>query len=451
MVNILTVDIDGEVFNTFKSVSIQKDLDFFGFQFDITINVPMEKESSFLNSIVSIFKEEKPDFDTQGSFIKIKIDGEAILTGYIEKQRVSYSSDNASISIQGRDKLCDFVDSRISNQIFKTPVSFVDIVQKVLTKTGYIVVMPDKSLLGMGLSKLDSLGLDKLGLATKLLGNQVKIINDYEDSNFFFTNPIPDFLTNENIGFSKDEGAYDFIKRLANKRKLVIGTDNSGNFIIRSIGDTSSKTILVNNTFANKPNPNNNIKSAEIVRDDSQRYYEYKILSSGTNTAPTQTGTINGEAKLPTRDSLKDNTAQYFGVCYDNSIRKTRKFLDNVTGMNNSQCKERAEWECNIRLAKSFQYKCSVYGWRQNLNPIILLNPLWDINQIVTVNDSRAGLINTNMLIKSINYKQDTSSGTITEMTLINKLAYTDSVFEPRIKQGKKKKKSLNPILDPAK
>lgn len=407
MVNILTVDIGGEVFNTFKSIKINTDINIFGADFDIIINVPIEKPIII-----------------QGNEIKIKIDGEAVLTGFIEKQQISYSSDNASISIRGRDKLCDFSDSRVSNKIFKTPIGFIEILEKLLINTGFAIVSSNKI----------------IGIKNKLSETEISIINDAGD--------IQDFLTNESIGFSKDESAYDLIKRLANKRKLVIGVNKDGNFIIRQIGKEKASTILINDTFANKPNLKNNIINADIEIDDSQRYYEYKILSSGTNTAPTQTGTINGEAKLP--DPLKDNTVQYSGVFYDNSIRKTRKFLDNVTGMNNSLCKERAEWECNIRLAKSFQYKCSVYGWRQSLNPIISQNPLWKINELVRVVDSRAG-IDDDMLIKSINYTQDISSGTRTEMVLVNKLAYTNSVFEPRIKQGKKKKKSLDPILDPAK
>ena len=409
MVNILTVDIGGEVFNTFKSVKINTDINIFGADFDIIINVPIEKPIII-----------------QGNEIKIKIDGEAVLTGFIEKQQISYSSDNASISIRGRDKLCDFSDSRVSNKIFKTPIGFIEILEKLLINTGFAIVSSNKI----------------IGIKNKLSETEISILNDAGD--------IQDFLTNESIGFSKDESAYGLIKRLANKRKLVIGVNKDGNFIIRQIGKEKASTILINDTFANKPNLKNNIINADIEIDDSQRYYEYKILSSGTNTAPTQTGTINGEAKLLTTDPLKNNTVQYSGVFYDNSIRKTRKFLDNVTGMNNSLCKERAEWECNIRLAKSFQYKCCVYGWRQSLNPIISQNPLWKINELVRVVDSRAG-IDDDMLIKAINYTQDISSGTRTEMVLVNKLAYTNSVFEPRIKQGKKKKKSLNPILDPAK
>ena len=398
--NILTVDIDGKVFQTFKSVSINTDLDTFGFSFDIGINIPIESNESI----------------TQGKSIKVKIDGETMLTGFIEKQTKTCSKDSVNLQISGRDKLCDFADSRVSNKTFKTPIGFLEILEKLLIQTGYEIVSKNKI----------------IGLQRELQQSQVSVINEYGD--------IEKFQTNESIGFGKDESAYNLIQRLADKRRLVIGTDGSGNVIIRKIGQEQSTTILVNDTFANNPNLKNNIIDSNITRDDSRRYYEYKILSSGTNTSPTVPKTVNGEEKLP--DNLKNNAIQYSGVFYDGEIRKTRKFLDNVSNLSPALCAKRAEWECNIRRARSFEYNCSVYGWRQNLNEIQGLdfskNPLWRINQLVSVYDSQND-VDKDLLIKSIKYKKD-MSGTKSEMTLVDPLSYTDSVFEIKIKRGKRGK-----------
>jgi prophage tail gpP-like protein len=288
--------------------------------------------------------------------------------------------------------------------------------EKLLKNIGYDIV-PKNNIIGLGKN------VDQL---------QISIINEYGE--------IEKFQTNENIGFSKDESAYNLVQRLADKRRLVLGTDGGGNIVIRKIGQNRAKTILVNDTFANKPNLKNNIKEASISRDNSKRYYEYKILSSGTNTAPTVTKTVNGEAKLP--DTLKDNTVQYSGVFYDDEIRKTRKFLDIVSGLSPANCAKRAEWECNIRRAQAFKYRCIVFGWRQNLTSIQGLNftnnPLWKINELVSVYDSRDN-VDTDLLIKSIKYKQDLN-GTFSEMILVDHLSYTDSVFELRIKRGRKSK-----------
>jgi prophage tail gpP-like protein len=402
MVNILTVDIDGKVFQTFKSVNIDTDLDTFGFSFDIGINIPIESNQSI----------------TQGKSIKAKIDGETMFNGFIEKQRKTCSKDSVNLQISGRDKLCDFADSRVSNKTFKTPIGVLEILEKLLTQTGYEIVSKNKI----------------IGLQRELQQSQISVINEYGD--------IEKFETNESISFGKDESAYNLIQRLADKRRLVIGTDGNGNVVIRKIGQERSTTILVNDTFANNPNLRNNIIDANVVRDDSRRYYEYKILSSGTNTSPIVPATVNGEEKLAIGDNLKNNAIQYSGVFYDNEIRKTRKFLDNVSNLSPANCAKRAEWECNIRIARAFEYNCSVYGWRQNLNEIQGLdfskNPLWRINQLVSVYDSQND-VNKNLLIKSIKYKKD-MTGTKSEMTLVDPLSYTDSVFEIKIKKGRKGK-----------
>ena len=433
MVNKLIVEIDGESFETFKSVDIDTDLDTFGFAFHISINIPIEKVETITSRIISLFKDDTPSFNTQGASVKIKIDGEAILTGFIEKQEVDFSKDNVNLVISGRDKLCDFVDSRVPNTIFKPPIGFVDILEKLLIATGYKVVSSKKS--------LSSIGLKLVGLGNELGSSQVKIVNDYEANG----KTIEKFATNESIGFGKDESAYQLIQRLADKRRLVIGTDGDGNIVIRSIGQERADTILVNDTSVGKSNLDNNVISASITRDDSRRYYEYKILSRSNNTAPTAADNAIGVSQSQiTGDSLKDNVVQYSGTFYDSEIRPTRKFVDNVLNLNTSQCKQRAEWECNIRRAKAFRYECSVYGWRQNLKELgslgFISNPLWKINQIVTVKDSRAGLLNADLLIKSIRYKQSVSTGTICNMTLVDPKSYTDSVFEIRIKAPKKPK-----------
>jgi prophage tail gpP-like protein len=110
-----------------------------------------------------------------------------------------------------------------------------------------------------------------------------------------------------------------------------------------------------------------------------------------------------------------------------------------VPNLTNNLCAKRAEWECNIRRARAFEYRCKVYGFRQNLKELISVNPLWEINQLAYVYDAEAN-IDAELLIKSIKYKQDLSGGTVCEMVLVNPLAYTDSVFEPKAKAGKKTK-----------
>jgi len=443
----VTIDIAGVSFKTFKSVSINESLDFFGKTFNIDINIPTQDADVFY----------------EGQGIKLYLDDEPFLTGYIDEVDIDYSVGSCDIRFSGRDKVSDLIDSRISNKVFATPTTFENVLKNVLEAVGYEVLSATK--IGTSISKikipssLTSLA-SKFNIPTSfeeslaLAENQIAVINQYGD--------IEPFSNSEGIGFSKDESAYELIQRLADKRRLVLGTDGNGNIIIRKIGNKQALVKLENLTELNKKSKKfaqllesgasatvdtsqNNIKDASVKRDLKNRYYEYKIISSSTGTNP--------DDKV---DNLKNNTVQYSGVFYDKSVRKTRKFVDYVANLNNSQCKERAEWECNIRYSKSYVYSCSVVGWRQGLRPITFKslatalsspsnflkpqkNEPWQANQLVQITDNLAQ-VNDNLLIKDITYNLSKESGSFVRLSLVDKLSYTNSVFEPKIKKVKKGK-----------
>ena len=450
----VTIDIAGVSFKTFKSVSVNESLDFFGKTFNIDINIPTQDADVFY----------------EGQGIKIYLDDEPFLTGYIDEVNIDYSVGSCDIRFSGRDKVSDLIDSRILNKVFATPTTFENVLKKVLEAVGYEVLSATK--IGTSISKikipssLTSLA-SKFNIPTSfeeslaLAENQIAVINEYGD--------IEPFSNSEGIGFSKDESAYELIQRLADKRRLVLGTDGNGNIIIRKIGNKQALVKLENLTELNKKSgllggllesgasatvntSQNNIKDASIKRDLKNRYYEYKIVSSLTGTNP------DGEDWKAGIDNLKNNKVQYSGVFYDKSVRKTRKFVDYVANLNNSQCKDRAEWECNIRYSKSHVYSCSVVGWRQGLRPITFKslatalsspsnflkpqkNEPWQANQLVQITDNLAQ-VNDNLLIKDITYNLSKESGSFVRLSLVDKLSYTNSVFEPKIKKARKKSNS---------
>jgi len=451
----ITIDIAGVSFKTFKSVSVNESLDFFGKTFNIDINIPTQDADIFY----------------EGQGIKLYLDDEPFLTGYIDEVDIDYSVGSCDVRFSGRDKVSDLIDSRISNKVFATPTTFENVLKKVLEAVGYEVLSATK--IGTSISKikipssLTSLA-SKFNIPTSfeeglaLAENQIAVINEYGD--------IEPFSNSEGIGFSKDESAYELIQRLADKRRLVLGTDGNGNIIIRKIGNKQALVKLQNLTELNKKSgllggllqsgasatvdtSQNNIKDASVKRDLKNRYYEYKIISSSTGTNPDSKDLKAG------LDNLKNNVVQYSGVFYDESVRKTRKFVDYVANLNNSQCKDRAEWECNIRYSKSYVYSCSIVGWRQGLRPITFKslatalsspsnftkpqkNEPWQANQLVQINDNLAQ-VDDNLLIKDITYNLSKESGSFVRLNLVDKLSYTNSVFEPKIKKPRKKSNSV--------
>lgn len=406
-INQITVEIENQTYAGWESVEIYDDMEQLGNTFTLNTSIPSD-----INLAIQ-----------PGQSLVVKIDNEPMLSGYVDTVEINESATSSQMTITGRDKVCDFVDSRVSNKTFTPPIGFVEILTKLLRIVGYEVVSP------YSLSN---------PLAAKLGANKISIINNYEKVN----GSIPMFETNEGIGFSPGESAYELIKRLADKRGLVLGTDGKGNITIDAIGVNYATTTL-QRLQEDSTDVTNNIVTANVKNSWASRFYEYKIASKGTGgvTANISSSDKNKtDAQKAILDPIKNDTVSYSATVYDDSIRQTRKFYAVVPSLTNSQCEDRAKWELNIRKAKNFNYVCKVAGFRQNLITQFSnnsLNPLWEINTKVYLVDQRFNL-DGEYLIKSVKYRQSISEGSTCELTLIDEYSYTYSIFKPLIKRGKK-------------
>ena len=394
--NKINVTINNQTYTSFESVSINIDMDQFGRAFELTSNIPNTQEIS-----IKI-----------GQSVVIDVDGENILSGYIDTINIAEDEDSSEVSITGRDKVSDFIDSKIEGKTFSTPVGFESILKRLLELVGYQVLSSRNPL---------------RSLLNTENNNTISIINNYGS--------IQDFQTSEGISFSPSEEAYTLIRRLADKRGLVLGTNGDGNIAINAIAPSSTKTILQRVLKGSS----NNIKSANLRDSMANRFNEYKIISGGN-----KAGILGFDDEK--KDPINNDLVQYSSTVYDDEIRPTRKLLGKVNALNNSQCKDRASWESNIRKAKDFSYICKVVGFRQNETDVVggsVINPLWGTNQLVYLNDQRYNLAD-DYLIKSISFSQTVKNGSVTELTLVDKNSYTYSLFEPKIKKGIKNKSILS-------
>ncbi len=395
MPNLIGLEANGKIYTNFESYSIEKGIETLCGTFALTVSA----SDSFGN--IPIAPNES---------IVISIDGEPVITGYAEELSVSYADGSHTIRIIGRDKTCDFVDSTLSSKTFTPPIGFVELLKKLLTIVGYQVV-----------NKFTRIGLTAVT-------NKIAIINNY--------GTIAQFTTAEGLQLKHSESAYNLIKRCAEKRQLVLNSDGNGNIVINDIGSERAVTILQN--VKAEPN-NNNIKNASVRYAFQDRYHTYKIKSmttQGSQSAPAASNTSGTDVII---NSI--SATPQVGSAIDPKVRISRIYTAiGSSAMTASDCKKRAEWEANIRKVRGFTYNCEVTGFRQNLNEIGSLgftgNPLWKPNQLVYVFDEFAG-IDDEMLIKSVNYTQDLNGGSITKLELVDKQAYSDSIFEEPLKKRK--------------
>jgi prophage tail gpP-like protein len=401
MVNKITVQIEDKTYVDFKSFSLYKDIEALSGTFSVSVSPPAD----MANFIV--------DIRDPNSSIIIAIDDEPIITGYLDGIDISYDVQSHEIILEGRDKTADFIDSTLESKTFNPPIGFVALLTKLLQIVGYEVVSSQK-LIGFG----------------QLGKKQISIINNVGD--------IQPFDTSEGIQLRHSESAYDLIKKMAEKRQLILRANGNGNIIIEKVGMLHAKTILQN---IDQESASNNIKKGNVKINFKERFNQYTIksmLNKANNGAP-----FGDDSS----DISNIGVAQS-GATFDDQVRATRKYTAiGSSSMNSTDCKKRATWQANIARTKGFYYCCEVFGFRQNLNEVSAessgglvqlfgspSNPLWFPNQLVYVNDEFAN-IDDDMLIKSVLFTQDLERGSITRMELVDKNSYSLSLFEPLLRK----------------
>ena len=139
-----------------------------------------------------------------------------------------------------------------------------------------------------------------------------------------------------------------------------------------------------------------NIKSGTADYDYSERFSEYTITGQ-------RAGKDNdhGKAAAHVRSAVRDE-----------AIKRHRPFAKSADGQATPEMARRqAEWEKQVREAKSTQLSCTVAGWTQQNGA------LWDINQRAQV-EAATLAVQGELLISAVEYGYD-DSGEITKIELI--------------------------------
>ena len=386
MANDITINIDGVDYSRFLDFSLKRDLDDFCGETRLTVNATRDIKTGILNSF--------PIKDA--AEVIMACDGEPILTGYVTGIIVDTTTNQHNISYIINDKTVDLIDNRLDSKQINTPITFDNLIKKVLD-----------------LSNIESINpvFGKIYAAKSTFSNKIAVINN--------AGLIDKFLLSEKIRMRSSEEAYNFINRYADKRQIVVNTDGNGNIVINAIGSETAETMLKNIDGAK----DNNMRYSNFSSSSRHRFNKYIVRSMYKKS--------------------KGTTAPSVGIAYDNEIRSSRVItIMGSTSLTNAECKKRAEWEANIRKMKSFKYTAGVIGFRQKSDDIKSLgfagNPLWKINQMVMVQDQDSN-IEDEMLIKTVVYNQSADKGSTCDLTLVKKQYYTDSLNEAFLRKRQDK------------
>tara|TARA_R110000772_G_C13310322_1_gene440396 strand:- start:5132 stop:6229 length:1098 start_codon:yes stop_codon:yes gene_type:complete len=342
---LITIKVNGVELSGFESSSVSSSMETASSSF--TFNATAQPDSSYPIKA--------------GDSVTVDIDGTTRVTGFVDKVVVSYDSGSHTISISGRDKLADLIDSTVGDtKQIVAPISFTSVCRLIL----------------------DGIGL-----------TDVKVINNITG--------IEDFKEGELVSASVGEKAFQFLEKFARVRQALLTTDGLGNLVIERGSSKKLKTQLINI-------PNNqlsNISQGSSTVDISNRYNKYSCA-----------GDQNISSGL-SEEAFADVSAQG-GDAVDSDIRTSRVLeFNSEENATSETCANRAAWEANVRRARSITASITVPGNSAN-------NELWIPNRLVDINDVFLN-INAQMLIKSVTYSSTLSGGSTTKLELISPDAYS--------------------------
>lgn len=315
--------------------------------------------------------------------VKALINGRPVVTGYVDRIVISYKAGSHSISVEGRDRTCDIIDSKVDHTIeFEAPVTLEEVINKTLSSIGV---------------------------------SDVKVINKAPN--------LEPFEKGELVSAHIGQGGYEFMDQYAKKRQVVLTSDGNGNIVITRASTTSTPIRFLNKTI----NPNgteNNILAASVTYDDSDRYNKYNFHTQGNPSGDRDLE--DGPEELTTRE----------GYWEDEEVRSSRAYHE-VSESANSKDKvvDRAKWEGMIRKAKSMTYTCTVVGH----SPYSEGGEPYEPNTLVNVEDDFSD-VRLELLLVSVTYTLDVYSGSTTKFELMTREAF--NLINKKDEQRESKKSS---------
>lgn len=360
----ITLEVDGGVYSGFVEASVTQSLSDVSNSFSFS--------ASAADGVPLPFKGQEA--------CRVYVDDVLKLTGTIELINISGGGDTHSITVSGRDKCGDLLDSMLGP---------MEDIQGVLS-----------------LKTICELVIAHLGLDIEVIDNAKPAL----------------FESAVDLG-SPDPGEYaiDFLEPLARKRQVLLTSDADGDLVITRANEPGESPRIFGPYIHHRvgdPEQKNNVLDYSFSRDFTGRYNIYRTIGSMSVVAASAE-----EEQLSVLGLSAPYMASQLSAVRDTAIRKGRQHvLVDESSIPKGDTAERARWERDIRKARGDVYGVTVHGFDSPAGS------QWEVNTFVSVLSEYVG-VNDKMMVDSVTFDQSPDSRTT--LALIDKDAYTLSLAEP--------------------
>lgn len=328
----------------------------------------------------------------------VLVDGEQVLTGYIEDINVDYDKDTHTVQVAGRDRTCDLVDCHESDGPFEfgttNPTTVLSIVKSICKPFSISVVVGDAA----KQSVKKSFKYTTVERSTDSADVQKAV---QRGKSTFYIQPGDPII-----------GALYRITRWA-KVYMLATTDGNLSLTLAGSRVADSKLVLGKNVLRG------GLKQSDKERFSVYRVRGYGVSSDGLIKSPDWLW-MNGRYPETDPDVYPDQRTGATRYRPFGQLAETAVKIDGVGWMSRA--------EAQYRTANSRLYNYTVQGWREKNG-----GSLWEPNTLVAVNDPLFGLDGSQLLIESVDYTQ-TDQGTLTQLGLCSKEKYTAQAEINKIK-----------------
>lgn len=308
-----------------------------------------------------------------GDSCRVIVDGNVVLTGFIEVISVGYNATDHRIKILGRDRTGDLLDSTLSViSDLRAPITLKGIIEEVI----------------------------------KNIGSDLKVIEEVTTEPF---EAAQDVAAPE-PGMS----AFKFIEKYSRKRQVLLTSNSDGDVVITS-GSPKVAEGAVQHIIDSE---DNNVISADFSFDTTGRFNLYTFSSQ-----------LNPFALNNAGDTDISSVVNQNGSTSDPEIRIGRQLvLVSENPYSNDQNEARSKWEANIRKARGLKYFATVTSY--HVDPKDPESDLWQINRVYPIIDDFLGKQEP-MLLNSVTFTLDLQSGERTSLGFVNREAYSLQLEKP--------------------